>query len=83
MLLLLTHAILAISLAAPCLAQTGKVPLNRFASDIPKEETLVLAGIVEDAAGGALAARQGGDSSPAYTLYSVALPIPPVAQVQQ
>lgn len=78
----LTRATLALSLTTLCHAQAAKVPQDRFASQIPKQESAALAAIVEDQPG-APAARQGDSSSPAYSLYSVALPIPPVAQVKQ
>lgn len=80
---LLTRATLALSLTSLCRAQTAKVPQDRFASEIPKEEAAALAAIVEDEPPPPSAQRGGGSSTPNYSLYSVALPIPPVAQVKQ
>jgi bilirubin oxidase len=82
MLSLVTKATLAFLLAVPTLGQVAKPP-SRFASEIPKAEAVALAGIVEDDPNNLPAARKGDDESPAYTLYSVPLPIPPVAQVKQ
>jgi hypothetical protein len=82
MLSFITQAALALSLAGPGLAQVRPAP-DRFASQIPQSEAAALAGIVEDDPANVPAQRGGGDGSPAYTLYSVALPIPPVAQVKQ
>lgn len=79
----LAHIALALSYATHCFAQTAKVPQDRFANQIPKTESLALAQIVEDDPASAPAARGGGSSTPSYTLYSVALPIPPLAQVKQ
>jgi len=81
MLSFVTQASLALLLAVPILGQAAKP--NRFASEIPQTEAVALAGIVEDDSISLAAARKGGDESPAYTLYSMALPIPPVAQVKQ
>jgi hypothetical protein len=80
MLSFITQATLALSISGLAFAQVK--PTDRFASEIPKSEAVALANIVEDSPTGA-AARKGGSASPAYTLYSVALPIPPVAQVKQ
>ncbi|KAH7074627.1 Cupredoxin [Paraphoma chrysanthemicola] len=71
-----------LALAVPVLAQVKPAP-SRFNSQVPQSEVAALAGIVEDDPANAPAQRKGGDESPAYTLYSVALPIPPVAQVKQ
>jgi hypothetical protein len=80
MLSFITQASLALFLAHPILGQAG----NRFVSQIPKEEVVALSNIVEDDPNSLPAGRSGGDEeSPAYTLYSVTLPIPPVAQVKQ
>jgi bilirubin oxidase len=78
----ITQAMVALIIAGPALAQV-KAPPNRFASEIPKAEAVALSQIVEDEVVGAPAARKGGSDSPAYTLYSAALPIPPVAHVKQ
>jgi hypothetical protein len=84
MLSLSVQAALLLSLAVPNFAQISPDP-NRFKSEIPQAEAQKLTQIVEDqpdaVPGGS--ARKGGNSSPAYTLYSAALPIPPVAQVKQ
>jgi hypothetical protein len=80
MLSFITQTTLALSISGLAFAQ---VKPDRFASEIPKSEAVALANIVEDSPTGAPAARKGGKTSPAYTLYSVALPIPPVAQVKQ
>jgi bilirubin oxidase len=80
MLSLITQATLALNIAGLAF---GQVTPNRFASEIPQAETVALANIVEDDPASIPAARKGGSSSPAYTLYSAALPIPPVAQVKQ
>jgi bilirubin oxidase len=77
-----TRAALAFIVAGPALGQTV-TPSNRFASEVPKTEAVALSKIVEDDGANAPAARKGGSESPAYTLYSAALPIPPVAQVKQ
>jgi hypothetical protein len=82
MLSFFTQATLAFLLAGSASAQSN-VPSNRFAGEIPKAEALALSQIVEDDPAGAPAARKGGSQSPAYTLYSAALPIPPLAQVKQ
>jgi bilirubin oxidase len=82
MLSIVTQATLALFLAAYASAQSNAAP-NRFAGEIPKAEALALSQIVEDDPAGASAARKGGSESPAYTLYSAALPIPPLAQVKQ
>lgn len=83
MLSFVTQASLALLLAVPIVGQAAKAP-NRFASEIPKAEAVALAGIVEDDSNSLASARKGGDDeSPAYKLYSVELPIPPVAQVKQ
>ncbi|KAF2031423.1 Cupredoxin [Setomelanomma holmii] len=83
MLSLITHAAFALSLAGLVLGQAAKPTPNRFASEIPQSEAVALAGIVEDDPASAPAFPQGGSSSAAYTLYSAALPIPPLAQVKQ
>ncbi|OAL50901.1 Cupredoxin [Pyrenochaeta sp. DS3sAY3a] len=44
---LLTRATLALSLTSLCRAQAAKVPQDRFASEIPKEEASALAAILE------------------------------------
>jgi bilirubin oxidase len=75
------QATLALSYSGLAFAQVK--PTNRFASEIPKSEAVALANIMEDSPTSAPAARKGGSASPAYTLYSVALPIPPVAQIKQ
>jgi bilirubin oxidase len=82
MLSFFTRATLALIIAGPASGQ-AITPSNRFASEIPKTEAVALSGIVEDDPANAPAARKGGSESPAYTLYSAALPIPPVAQVKQ
>lgn len=79
----LAHAALFLSLSAPVLGQIAAKPApDRFVSEIPQSEKTALAGIVEDAPDSA-AARKGGSGSPAYTLYSAPLAIPPQAQVKQ
>jgi bilirubin oxidase len=80
MLWFLTQATLALIVTSPAFTQGTS---NRFASEIPQAEAVALSQIVEDEVVGAPAARKGGSNSPAYTLYSAALPIPPVAQVKQ
>ena len=75
MLSFFTHALL---LSGSALAQNKPAP-DRFASEIPQSESK----IVEDDPASEPAARKGGNSSPAYTLYSAQLPIPPIAQVKQ
>lgn len=82
MLSFFTQATLALILAGPTISQVND-PADRFASEIPQAESVALSKIVEDDPADAPPARKGGDASPAYTLYSVALPIPPVAQVKQ
>ncbi|OAL02734.1 hypothetical protein IQ06DRAFT_119700 [Phaeosphaeriaceae sp. SRC1lsM3a] len=82
MLSFFTQATLALLLSRPALAQNNPSS-NRFASEVPQSETVALSNIVEDDPANLPAARKGGDESPAYTLYSAALPIPPVAQVKQ
>jgi bilirubin oxidase len=82
MLSIVTQATLALFLAASASAQSN-APSNRFAGEIPKAEAVALSQIVEDDPAGAPAARKGGSESPAYTLYSAALPIPPLAQIKQ
>lgn len=83
MLFTLRQALLVLSFTSACLSQTAKVPLNRFASEIPAAEAKALAGILEDDPAGVPTTRKGGSTTPAYTLYSAALVIPPVAQVKQ
>jgi bilirubin oxidase len=75
-----TQANLALILATPALTQGTS---NRFFSEIPQAEEVASTQIVEDEVVTAAALRNSGDKSPAYKLYSVALPIPPVAQVKQ
>lgn len=79
MLSFFTHALL---LSGSALAQNKPAP-DRFASEIPQSESVALSKIVEDDPASEPAARKGGNSSPAYTLYSAQLPIPPIAQVKQ
>lgn len=79
MLSLLPNFIFLSSLALPLLAQ---VP-DRFASENPESEKITLSQIVEDEPGNGTVVRKRSISSPAYTLYSAALPIPPIAQVKQ
>jgi bilirubin oxidase len=81
MLSLITQATLALNIVGLAFGQVK--PTDRFASEIPQAETVALSKIVEDDSTSVPAARKGGNSSPAYTLYSAALPIPPVAQVKQ
>lgn len=76
------HAALAMLLAAPIVAQAA-VPASRFSVEIPKAEAAILSQIVEDDPASVPAQRKGGSESPAYTLYSATLPIPPLAQVKQ
>lgn len=80
MLSLLIRATLALSVASTCFAQTTNTT-DRFVSEIPPEEAQTLAEIVEDPA--PVVVKRGNGGSPAYNLYSAALPIPPLAQVKQ
>ena len=82
MLSFFTQATLALLLSGPTLAQNKPAP-NTFASEVPQSESVALAKIVEDDPASVPAQRKGGDSSPAYTLYSQQLPIPPIAEVKQ
>jgi len=83
MLSFITQAALTLALTGTVVAQ-GTTPANRFKSGIPQTEAVALTQIVEDDPANLPAARSGGDDeSPAYTLYSATLPIPPVAQVKQ
>lgn len=83
----LAHAALLLSLSSSVLGQAApaaaKPAPDRFVSEIPQSEKIALAGIVEDAPDSGAAARKGGNGSPAYTLYSAPLAIPPQAQVKQ
>lgn len=77
----LAQTVLTLSFATHCLSQNVTVPGDRFYSEIPQEEAAALAEIVEDPA--PVIVKRGSGTSPALTLYSTALPIPPVAQVKQ
>ncbi|KAH7386689.1 Cupredoxin [Phaeosphaeria sp. MPI-PUGE-AT-0046c] len=82
MLSFFTQATIALLISGSALAQ-NKPSSNRFVGEGPQSETVALSQIVEDDPAGLPAARKGGSESPAYTLYSTTLPIPPVAQVKQ
>lgn len=83
MLSLPAKAAILLSFALPILGQSSPAS-NQFTSEIPQSEAAKLSQIVEDEPINTPAnARKGGADSPAYTLYSSQLPIPPVAQVKQ
>jgi hypothetical protein len=75
MLSFFTQANLALILATLALTQGVS---DHFFSEILQAEEVALTQIVEDKVVIAATLRKGGDESPAYKLYSVALPIPPV-----
>lgn len=62
---------MALTLASSCVVQA------QIITKIPAAEASAIAGIVEDDPDDDLQAKKTG--SPAYTLYSAALPIPDVA----
>jgi bilirubin oxidase len=80
MLSFFTQANLALILATPALTQGTS---DRFFSEIPQAEEVALTQIVEDKVVTTPALRKGGDESPVYNLYSVALAILLVTQVKQ
>lgn len=72
----LARATLALTFISSCTVQA------QYTTEIPAAEASALAQIVEDDPAD-FAQLQSGDGSPAYTLYSKALPIPEVATPKQ